>query len=200
MPQVELPALESEAYFAGGPFAPARRLVARGANAQAAKLLKRLLAENPDAPERPQARYLLGLSLIRAGEYEEAVALFADLRKTYPALKEDHTYYQGQALYLWGSYLDAGRVLKRVAPEGPWGSAAQRLRAWSLLKATDFRRLVAWLERDKVSLDDELGFILASARRRGPATSTAPTRASTAFGARALAPISRVRRWSRSGV
>ncbi len=164
---VDLPALEAEAYFAGGPFAPARRLVSRGANAKAVALLKRLLQQYPRAEERPQARYLLGLSLIRTGEYAEAAALFDDLRSTYPELRDDHTYYRGQALYLWGSYLDAATALETVDPEGPWAEPARRLRAWALLKATDYGRLVPWLENEEaVELDDELTFILAAGRVR----------------------------------
>ena len=166
-PQVELPALEAEAYFAGGPFAPARRLVARGAHAEAVRTLKQLLKKYPRAPERPQARYLLGLSMIRAGAYSEAAALFRQLRRSYPELRDDHTYYQGQALYLWGSYLDAAAVLDEVAPDGPWAEPARHLRAWALLKATDFRRLVDWLEGTAdASLDDELWFVLAGGRVR----------------------------------
>lgn len=180
VPDVALPALEAEAYFAGGPFAPARRLVARGAHQQAVKTLKRLLQAHPEAPERPQARYLLGLSLIRSGAYSEAAALFDDLSRTYPALRDDHTYYRGQALYLWGSYLDAAKVLDQIA-DGPWAAPARRLRAWSLLKATDFGRLVDWLEAEQTAddvtahrggaktgaaLDDELTFVLAEGRVR----------------------------------
>ena len=167
VPNVELPAVEAAAYFAGGPFAAARRTAARGAHAKAVKMLKRLLIEYPEAPERPQARYLLGLSMIRAGAYEEAASLFEDLSREYPALRDDHTYYRGQALYLWGSYLDAARALAQVAPDGPWAEPARHLRGWALLKATDFSRLVRWLEsEEKSTLDDELTFVLAGGRAR----------------------------------
>src|SRR5207253_1626283 len=53
--------------------------------------------------------------------------------------------------------------------EGPRGEEARRLRAWALLKATDFERLVRWLEgleKKEQKLDPELRFVLARARHR----------------------------------
>ena len=166
-PKVDLPALETEAFFAGGPFAPARRLVARSQHRNAVQTLRRLLRAHPDAPERPQAHYLLGLSLIHAGDYADAAQLFETLSQTYPALRDDHVYYRGLALYLWGSYLDAARVLAQVASDGPWHEPARRLRAWAMLKATDFSRLVEWLESTpERELDDELTYVLAAGKAR----------------------------------
>jgi len=60
-PQVTLPALDAEAYFESGPFKRAQRLIVAGQTSSGVALLKRLLREHPDAAERPQARYLLGL-------------------------------------------------------------------------------------------------------------------------------------------
>lgn len=156
-------------YFAEGPFRPVRRVLESGAPEQAVRLLKQLLRENPTAPERPQARYLLGLSLIRAKEYEEAARLFDELAGAYPALREDHLYLRGQALYLWGSYLDAAAALTAVDPSGPRGEEARRLRAWALLQATDYPRLVRMLEGDlkaRGHLDPELTYLLARARHK----------------------------------
>lgn len=159
---------EAEAYFEGGPFESAQRLIVRGETARGVQLLKRLLREHPNAPERPQARYLLGVSLIRLGAYEEAARLFHELASTYPILIDDHRFFRGQALYLWGSYLDAAQVLATVAPDGPRGEDARHLRAWALLEATDFSRLVRWLEseRREAPLDVELTYVLALARHR----------------------------------
>lgn len=156
-------------YFADGPFRPARRVLESGSPDQVVRLLKQLLRENPSAPERPQARYLLGLSLIRAGEYEEAARLFDELAGAYPALREDHLYFRGQALYLWGSYLDAAAALLAVDPSGPRGEEARRLRAWALLQASDYARLVRMLEgelKQKGHLDPELTYLLARARHK----------------------------------
>ena len=156
-------------YFAEGPFRPARRVLESGSPEQVVRLLKQLLRENPNAPERPQARYLLGLSLIRAGEYEEAARLFDELAGAYPALREDHLYFRGQALYLWGSYLDAAGALLTVDPAGPRGEEARRLRAWALLQASDYARLVRMLEgelKQKGHLDPELTYLLARARHK----------------------------------
>jgi tetratricopeptide (TPR) repeat protein len=167
--ETELPSLETAAYFSEGPFKTAQRMVAHRETRQAVALLKKLLKEKPDAPDRPQARYLLGLSLIQLEEYEEAARLFDELAITYPLLKDDHLFSRGQALYLWGSYLQAAEALSNVDPKGPRGEEAERLRAWALLKATDFERLVRWLEglqKTNGSLDPELLFILARARHR----------------------------------
>lgn len=167
--ETELPSLDVAAYFAGGPFKNAQKAVARGETRSAVLLLKKLLNQYPDAPERPQARYLLGQSLIQLGEYEEAARLFEELAVTYPLLKDDHLFSRGQALYLWGSYLDAATALSSVDTKGPRGEEARRLRAWALLKATDFESLVRWLEdleRAEGKLDTELSFVLAHARHR----------------------------------
>jgi soluble lytic murein transglycosylase len=167
--ETELPSLETAAYFSEGPFKTAQRLVAGGETRQAVALLKKLLKDKPDAPERPQARYLLGLSLIQLEEYEEAARLFDELAVSYPLLKDDHLFSRGQALYLWGSYLQAADALANVDPKGPRGEEARRLRAWALLKATDFERLVRWLEgvqKSEEKLDPELVFVLARARHR----------------------------------
>src|SRR5262249_9759575 len=67
------------------------------------------------------------------------------------------------------SYLDAAEALAAVDPEGPRGEEARRLRAWALLKATDFDRLVRWLEeieKKEARIDPELLFVLARARHR----------------------------------
>lgn len=165
----DVPALDIAAYFSDGPFKEAQRLVARGDTRSAAALLKRILKARPDAPERPQARYLLGLSLIRLGEYEEAARLFDELATSYPALRDDHLFFRGQALYLWGSYVQAAQALASVDPDGTRGEDARRLRAWALLKATDFEQLVHWLEEIQSKegrLDPELTFTLARARHR----------------------------------
>lgn len=167
--ETELPSLEIEAYFSDGPFEAAQKMVARGETRSAVALLKKLLKEKVDAPERPQARYLLGLSLIQLEEYEEAARLFDELATTYPLLKDDHLFFRGQALYLWGSYLDAADALSAVDAEGPRGEEARRLRAWALLRATAFDRLVRWLEeleKKENQLDPELLFVLARARHR----------------------------------
>lgn len=167
--ETELPSLDIEGYFADGPFESAQKMVARGETRQAVLLLKKLLKERPDAPERPQARYLLGLSLIQLEEYEEAARLFDELATTYPLLKDDHLFFRGQALYLWGSYLDAAEALAAVDADGPRGEEARRLRAWALLRATAFDRLVRWLEdleKKEQKLDPELLFVLARARHR----------------------------------
>jgi soluble lytic murein transglycosylase len=156
-------------YFAEGPFKPVRRVLEGGNADEAVRLLKQLLREHPSAPERPQARFLLGLSLIRAEQYEEAARLFDELALSYPALKEDHLYFRGQALYLWGSYLDAAAALSAVDPSGPRGDEAKRLRAWALLNATDFSRLVRLLEaelKQRGRLDAELTYLLGRARHK----------------------------------
>jgi soluble lytic murein transglycosylase len=164
----ELPALDVGAYFPSGPFRTAQRMIAGGSTADGVRLIRRLLKEHPDAPERPQARYLLGIGLIRLGEYEDAARLFDELASSYPALKDDHLFFRGQALYLWGSYLAAADALSRVDPEGARGEEARRLRAWSLLQATDFEHLVRWLdaEKEKRPLETELIYVLARARHR----------------------------------
>lgn len=164
----ELFSLDVEAYFPQGPFRTAQRMIARRDTAQGVRLLRRLLREQPNAPERPQARYLLGLGLIGLGEYEEAARLFDELASSYPLLRDDHLFFRGQALYLWGSYLDAAETLARVDPEGARGEEARRLMAWALLRATDFERLVRWLETEKDvrPLEPELVFVLAQARHR----------------------------------
>jgi soluble lytic murein transglycosylase len=167
--ETELPSLDLEGYFADGPFEAAQKMVARGDTRQAVQLLKRLLKDRSDAPERPQARYLLGLSLIQLEEYEEAARLFDELATSYPLLKDDHLFFRGQALYLWGSYLDAADALAAVDVDGPRGEEARRLRAWALLRATAFDRLVRWLEgleKKEQKLDPELLFVLARARHR----------------------------------
>lgn len=167
-PEVTLPALDAEAYFESGPFKRAQRLIVKGQTSSGVALLKRLLREHPNAPERPQARYLLGLALIRLGEYEEAARLFDELASTYPILIDDHRFFRGQALYLWKSYLDAANVLQTVSRDGPRYAEARRLRAWALLKATDFSKLVRWLEAEseKAPLEPELLFVLSRARHR----------------------------------
>jgi peptidoglycan lytic transglycosylase len=167
--ETELPTLDITAYFGDGPFKAAQRMVAHGDTRAAVQLLKKLLRERPDAAERPQARYLLGLSLIQLGDYEEAARLFDELSVSYPLLRDDHLFFRGQSLYLWGSYLQAAEVLANVDISGPRGEEARRLRAWALLKATDFERLVRWLEgleKKEGTLDPELEFILARARHR----------------------------------
>jgi soluble lytic murein transglycosylase len=167
--EVELPSLDIAGYFSDGPFKTAQRLVAHGDTRAAVALLKKLLRERPDAPERPQARYLLGLSLIQLEDYEEAARLFDELSVSYPLLRDDHLFFRGQALYLWGSYLQAAESLASVDPQGPRSEEARRLRAWALLKATDFERLVRWLEgleKKEGTLDPELAFVLARARHR----------------------------------
>lgn len=168
VPGVEDAAPEQGAYFAKGPFRAAQRLVAQGAHRQAVTLLQRLLREYPDAKERPQARYLLGLSLIRVGEYGEAAQLFDQLATSYPVLRDEHLFQRGRALYLWQSYLDAARVLAQVDPEGPHGVEARRLRAWALLYATDFDRLARWLAEEDAQADlpPELRLVWARARHR----------------------------------
>lgn len=162
------PAAPQTAYFAEGPFRSAQRLVAGGAHRQAVTLLRRLLRAHPDAPERPQARYLLGLSLIRIERYDEAAALFEQLAVSYPRLRDEHLFQRGRALYLWGSYLDAARVLAEVDPEGPQGREARRLRARALSRATDFERLARWLDDAAADrpLEPELQLLLAEARHR----------------------------------
>ncbi len=102
------------------------------------------------------------------GEYEDAARIFGDLVFSYPQLADDHHFYRGQALYLWGSYLDAAEALAQVAPEGIHGPEARRLRAWALYYATDHRRLAAWLqeEGDKGPLGPELTYVWARARHR----------------------------------
>lgn len=166
--ETELSSLDVEAYFPRGPFRTAQRLIARRDTEKGVRLLRRLLREHPNAPERPQARYLLGLGLIGLGEYEEAARLFDELASSYPLLRDDHLFFRGQALYLWGSYLDAAEALGRVDPEGARGEDARRLMAWALLRATDFSRLVRWLEAEKElrPLEPELVFVLAQARHR----------------------------------
>lgn len=165
---VDLVAPEAEAYFEGGPFERAQRLIVRGQTSQGVSLLKRLLREHPDAAEGPQARYLLGVSLIRLEAYEEAARLFAELASTYPLLIDDHRFFRGQALYSWKSYLDAANVLATVSPESPRAEEARRLRAWALLEATDFSRLVRWLEEEREAgpLGTELTYVLSLARHR----------------------------------
>src|SRR5688572_15999937 len=167
-PVTELPSLELGAYFPSGPFRTAQRMIAGGSTADGVRLLRRLLKEHPEAEERPQARYLLGLGLIRLGEYEEAARLFDELASSYPVLRDDHLFFRGQALYLWGSYLGAADALSRVDPEGARGEESRRLRAWALLQATDFEHLVRWLEseKEKRPLESELVYVLARARHR----------------------------------
>ncbi len=167
-PKTELPSLDVGAYFPSGPFRTAQRMIAGGHTGDGVRLLRRLLKDHPDAEERPQARYLLGIGLIRLGEYEEAARLFDELASSYPALRDDHLFFRGQALYLWGSYLAAAEVLGRVNPEGARGEEARRLRAWAMLQATDFEHLVRWLETEKETrpLETELVYVLARARHR----------------------------------
>jgi soluble lytic murein transglycosylase-like protein len=159
---------EAEAYFEGGPFESAQRMIVRGDTARGVQYLKRLLREHPTAKERPQARYLLGVSLIRLGAYEEAARLFDELASSYPVLVDDHRFLRGQALYLWKSYLDAAQVLAQVSAQSPRADEARRLRAWALLEATDFSRLARWLEQERRDggLDVELTYVLALARHR----------------------------------
>lgn len=160
--------LELTGYFEDGPFEAAQALVARGATRQAVELLERRLRERPDAAERPQARFLLGLGLIQLGDYEKAARLFDELAVTYPELADDHSFFRGQALFAWGSYLDAAEALSRVDPEGPRGADARRLRARALLRASAFSELVRWLEPMErgAALEPELAFSLARARHR----------------------------------
>src|SRR5688572_4265424 len=167
-PVTELPSLELGAYFPSGPFRTAQRMIAAGNTGEGVRLLRKLLKERPDAEERPQARYLLGLGLIRLAEYEEAARLFDELASSYPILRDDHLFFRGQALYLWGSYLGAAEVLGRVDPEGARGEESRRLRAWALLQATDYEHLVRWLEKEKEKrpLETELVYVLARARHR----------------------------------
>lgn len=160
--------IDVEAYFPKGPFRAAQQAIGSGNVEHGVRMLRQALEERPDAKERPQARYLLGLGLMRLGEYEEAAQLFDELASSYPVLADDHLFFRGQALYLWGSYLDAAEVLSRVPADGPRAAEAKRLRAWSLLRATDFSRLVRWLEADQAQrkLEPELAYVLAEARHR----------------------------------
>jgi tetratricopeptide (TPR) repeat protein len=167
-PETELPGMDVGAYFPSGPFRTAQRMIAAGNTGEGVRLLRKLLKDHPDAEERPQARYLLGIGLIRLAEYEEAARLFDELATSYPILKDDHLFFRGQALYLWGSYLNAAEVLLRVDPEGARGEEARRLRAWALLQATDYEHLTRWLEseKEKRPLETELIYVLARARHR----------------------------------
>ncbi len=158
----------SSAYFEDGPFQPAQKLVARGAHRKAVDLLRRLLAEHPYASQGPQARYLLGLSLIRIEHYGEAARLFEELASSYPVLKDEHLFHRARALYLWGNHLQAARGFAQVDPEGPHGAQAQLLRARALAQATDFERLARWLsdEEQKQAVKPELRLLWSKARVR----------------------------------
>lgn len=157
-------------YFPKGTFQAAKQMVDRGQSRQAASLLKRLLQKHPDARDGHRARFLLALSLLQIGEYEGAADMFGELVLAYPELRDDHLFYRGQALYLFGNYVQASRVLADVEEEGPRGKEAARLRAWSLYKATDFEHLTLWLESlhrlKGEELDSELLYVLAKAERR----------------------------------
>lgn len=155
-------------YFEEGPFQPVQRLVARGAHRKAVEVLRRLLSEHPNAAQGPQARYLLGLSLIRIERYGEAARLFKELAVSYPVLKDEHLFHRARALYLWGNHLQAARGFAQVDPEGPHGSKAQLLRARALDRATDFERLARWLSQaeSKQALEPELRLLWSKARRR----------------------------------
>jgi soluble lytic murein transglycosylase len=157
----------SRKYFELGPLTQVQQQIARGDCASAMISLRSLLKESPDTPEVPQARYLLGLCLIEQGEYPEAEQLFAELVTSYPALKDDHLFLRGQALYLWGNRIDAARVLKEVDPRSARGDQAVKLRARALFEAGDFPALRDWLEdklRDEKRLDNELLYYLGQAR------------------------------------
>ncbi len=157
-----------EAYFEDGPFQPAQRLIRRGAHRQAVSTLRRLLRAHPDAAQRPQARYLLGLSLIHIERYDEAARLFKELAVSYPVLKDEHLFHGGRALFLWGNYLQAERVLAQVDPKGPQGLQARRLRARSLSRATSFERLSQWLgKQDQAQpLEPDMRLLWANAQHR----------------------------------
>ncbi|MBK8013979.1 MAG: transglycosylase SLT domain-containing protein [Deltaproteobacteria bacterium] len=157
-------------YFPRGTFQAAKHMVDRGQSRQAVALLRRLLQKHPDARDGHRARFLLALSLLQIGEYEGAADMFQELVLAYPELRDDHLFYRGQALYLFGSYVQASRVLADVDEEGPRAREAARLRAWSLYKATDFEHLTIWLEELQRlrgdDLDSELLYVLAKAERR----------------------------------
>ncbi len=164
-----LVALAAPTVSASPSFGGAQRLLDRGDAKGARRVLERILAEEPDGRDAPQARYLLGLCLIETGAYEAAQKIFSELVGSYPALQEDHLYFRGEALFHWGSFMQAAEVLQRVDPNGPRGDDALRLRARALFRATDFVRLERWLE-DRLhregKLEPELLYFLGHARQR----------------------------------
>jgi len=156
-------------YFGSGPFARAQRALVAGDTNGAIAKLSFLLKEDPDAASATQARYLLGLALIKVERYEEAIQIFGELVSSYPVLKDDHLYYRGVALYKWGSKVEAARVLAQVNPLGPRGKPARRLRGRALFESTDFETLRSWLEpilEREGRLPRELLFYLGHARHR----------------------------------
>lgn len=158
-----------EPHFEDTPFARAVRLIERGRNAEGTSLMRRALEAHPDAPESPQAKFVLGLALMKQGAYKEAAELFERLAHDYPLLSADHQYYRGRALYAWGNFMDAARALAGVNPESPWGREAEHLRAWALYRATDFEELAAWvdgLEKERGPLSPELAMLYGRALHR----------------------------------
>lgn len=149
------------------PFRRAQRLVDTGRYNEAISALERMISAHPSAREVPSAQYLLGRSLIEVRRYPEAARLFDQLSRSYPALAQDHLYYKGQALYRWGSYLDAAKALSQVHLNGPHGMDAARLRAQAMLQATDFSGLVQWLRASpKLVKDDRIALAMARAKAR----------------------------------
>lgn len=150
-------------------FGGAQRMLDRGDAAGARRVLERILATRPDGPDAPQARYLLGLCLLETGAYEAAQKIFSELVTSYPALRDDHLYFRGEALFHWGSYAQAAEALERVDPGGPRGADAMLLRGRALFAATDFVRLQRWLEdvlHRQGKLEPQLMYLLAHARHR----------------------------------
>lgn len=155
-------AIVPEPHFQDTPFDRAVRLIERGRTAEGASLMRQALEAHPDAPEAPEARFVLGLALMKEGAYEEAAQLFARLARTYPLLSANHQYHLGRALFSWGNFFEAAEALSRVKTDGPWGREAEHLRAWALYHATDFGGLVKWLEQleeQRGRLDHELAML-----------------------------------------
>jgi soluble lytic murein transglycosylase len=119
-------------YFSAGPAADAFARFTAGDLKTAAALFAAYVAAQPQAADRPQARFLEAVARMRLEQWDRAAALFRGLDASYPVLGPYHALYAARCA-LGGKHPDTALIdVTRVPAEGVLEGEALMVRAEAL--------------------------------------------------------------------
>jgi TolA-binding protein len=106
----------------------AEEAIEKGEYQRAIIELERFLHFFPRDEEVPRARYLIGLSYLRAKNYQNARNTFEEILRAYPGtpLAAQTLFMIGESFYLQGLYEQAETIYRRIVAEQPQGDLRSR--------------------------------------------------------------------------
>jgi outer membrane protein assembly factor BamD (BamD/ComL family) len=117
----------------------AREAYERGEYTRAIVELERLIQFFPEDPEVPRARYLVGLSHLKARNYEAARKRFEEVIHLYPftPIAGQSQLMLAESYYLQGAYEEAERIYRQIITEQPNSELSNRALyglGWTLMQ------------------------------------------------------------------